>query len=562
MKTTKHLLNALLLLLSLSVLIIACKKTPDDPTPTPTPTTSITSIDPATAPVGSTIAISGTNFNTDPASNTITIGGVVATVVSVTPTRIVVVVPAGAVTGPIAVTAGGQTAQSTGTFTVTVPSLKPVKEVRGTTFGNLNWKKDTIYLIRGLVYIPADYTLTIEPGTVIKGAGPELDPAGTNMSGTLIVERRGKISAKGTAAQPIVFTSAKAVGQRAAGDWGGIVLIGKAAINRPAATTYAGGVRGTVETYSEFDDNSGTLQYVRIEFAGTSQPSVPTNKLSGLTLIGVGYSTTIDHVQVSYSSGDAFGWFGGTVNAKNLVAYRSFDDDWSSDWGFLGKVQFGVALRDPAVGDPTGSNGIESQNFDPGENADGSPLAKQNGLPQTAPIFANISNFAFNSVPTTGLYQAGIFLRRNTAISVYNSLFYGYPEGLHIEGTTTGTLANITSGALDLKGIVLANVTTPVVGAGVITADQATAYFSANGRNNLIITSTDLATLLLNGSSFSLTAPNFLPQTGSPLLTGAVTGGKVADSFFTSVTYKGAFNTDNWTSGWTNFNPVTTAYDR
>ncbi|MFD2937194.1 IPT/TIG domain-containing protein [Spirosoma flavum] len=561
MKTIKNLFTALLLVLFLSAIIIACKKATDDPQPTPTPVTSITSIDPSTAPVGSTIAITGTNFNTNPASNTITIGGVTATIVSATATRLVVVVPTGAANGPVSVTAGGQTAQSAASFTVAIPSVKPVKEVRGTTFANQNWKKDTVYLIRGMVYIPADYTLTIDPGTVIKGAGPELDPTGQNISGTLVIERRGKIIAKGTAAQPIVFTSAKAVGQRAAGDWGGLVLIGKAAINRPASTSFAGGVRGVVETYSEFDDNSGTLQYVRIEFGGTSQPNAPTNKLNGLTLYGVGYNTTIDHVQVSYSSNDAFGWFGGTVNAKNLVAYRGFDDDWSSDWGYVGKVQFGVALRDPAVGNPAGSNGIESQNFDPGENADG-PLAKQNGLPQTAPIFANISNFAFSSTPTVGLYQAGIFLSRNTAISLYNSLFYGYPEGLHLDGTATGTLANITSGALDLKGIVLANTLTPVVGTGVITNDLATAYFAGAGRTNLIVQTSDLASLLFNGANFTLTAPNFLPQAGSPLLTGAATGGKVADSFFTSVSYRGAFGTDNWISSWTNFNPQSTDYDR
>ncbi len=561
MKTNRRFLNVLLLLASLSAAIVACKKEPETPQPNPLPVTSITSIDPATAPVGSTIAITGTNFSTDPASNTISIGGVVATIVSASATRLVVVVPTGAVNGPVSVTAGGQTAQSTVSFTVAIPALKPIKEIRGTLFANRTFKKDTVYLLRGMVYIPADFTLTIEPGTVIKGAGPELDPEGKGIAGTLIIERRGKIIAKGTAAQPIVFTSGKPVGQRAPGDWGGLVLIGKAALNRPAATPFAGGVRGVAETYSEFDDNSGVLQYVRIEFAGTSQPSVPTNKLSGLTLYGVGYNTMIDHVQVSHSSSDAFGWFGGTVNAKNLVAYRSFDDDWSSDWGYVGKVQFGVALRDPAIGDPTGANGIESQNFDPGENATG-PLAKQNGLPQTAPIFANISSFAFTSTPGTGVYRAGIYLRGNTAISIYNSLLYGYPEGLYVEGTSTGTLANLTGGALDLKGNVLANVLTPVVGAGAITNDLATTYFTTTGRTNQIIQSTNLAALLLNGSNFDLTAPNFIPQAGSPLLTGAVTGDKLADSFFTPVMYRGAFGTQNWVAGWTNFNPQVMDYDR
>ncbi|GAB4033603.1 hypothetical protein GCM10028774_17200 [Spirosoma jeollabukense] len=563
MKNYKQLLFALLVLLSSTVVFTACKHDSDTDTSNPQPQakTTITGIDPASAPVGSTITVSGTNFSTDPASNTITIGGVQATIVSATSTSLVVVVPAGAASGPVSVSAGGQTAQSPATFTVSIPALKPVKEISGTLYANLTWRKDTIYLLRGLVYIPADYTLTIQPGTVIKGAGPDRDPNGKNQSGTLIVERRGKLIAQGTATQPIVFTSAKAAGQRGYGDWGGIVLVGKAALNRPGETLLAGGVRGTVETYNEFDDNSGILQYVRIEFAGTSQPTIANDRLNGLTLYGVGYGTTIDHVQVSYSSGDAFGWFGGTVNAKNLVAYRSFDDNWSSDWGYSGKVQFGVALRDPAVGSPAGSNGFESQNFDPGENT-GAPLTRQNGLPQTAPIFANISDFAFNSTPTTGLYQSGIFLRRNTATSIYNSVIYGYPEGVRLDGTATGTLANITSNALDLKGVLLANVLTPVVGGGAITNAQATTYFTTTAQSNQVIQSSDLASLLLNGSTFNLSAPNFLPQSGSPLLTGAVSGGKLADSFFTAVPYRGAFGTDNWLSGWTSFTPQTTDYDR
>lgn len=562
MKHLKNLITGLLLLLGVSVVIISCKKDPD-PTPTPTaPVTTITSIDPATAPVGSTITITGTNFSTDPASNTVSIGGVTATIVSASATKIVVVVPAGATSGPVSVTAGGQTATSAASFTVAIAALKPVKEVKGTTFANMNWKKDTIYQLRGMVYVPADYTLTIEAGTVIKGSGPELDPAGTNYAGALVVERRGKLIAQGTATQPIIFTSAKTAGQRAPGDWGGVVLVGKSPVNQSKLMVNPNGVRGTVEAYGEPADNSGTLQYIRIEYAGAVQPTTPATRLGGLTLIGVGTGTVIDHVQVSYSASDAFSWFGGTARLKNIFAYRTTDDDWSIDWGYVGNAQFGAALRDPAVGSSAGSNGFEAESYQSTETADIIPVIPLNGYTQTAPTFANFSDFAFSTTPTTGLYQAGMYLQRNTAISIYNSLFYGYPEGLHLSAATTGALANLTSGTLDLKGIVLANVVTPVVGGGVLTNDQVTTYFTTSGRSNQIIQSTDLASLLLNGANFTLTAPNFLPQSGSPLLTGAVTGGKVADSFFTQVAYKGAFGTDNWLAGWTNFDPQNTVYDR
>ena len=567
MKTFKHLLVTLLVLVSLSAIIVACKKTTDDSPVTPIPVTSITSIDPATAPVGSTIAITGTNFSADPASTTITIGGVTATIVSVTGTRIVVVVPAGAVSGPVSITSGGQTAQSQGSFTVSLASLKPTKEVQGTTFANLTWKKDTIYLLRGLVYIPAKYTLTIEPGTVIKGTGPELDPLGTSHPGTLIIERLGKLVATGTAALPIVFTSSKAANQRNYGDWGGLILIGKAPINQLGTTANPGGIRGTVETYAEPLDNSGTLQYVRIEYAGALQPTTPVSRLSGLSLYGVGSGTVIDHIQVSYSGGDAFSWIGGSANLKNLFAYRSFDDNWSVDWGYVGNVQFGVSLRDPDVADVSGSNGFEVENFTPTATADVSAVVLANGLTQTAPVFTNISDFAFSATPVTtttakgtGAYKSAIYLRRNSAIGIYNSLFYGYPEGLRLESMGTG--AGLTDGTIDLRGIVLANVLTPIVGAGVLTTAQVTSYFTTAGRSNQIIQTTDLTSLLLNGSTFSLTTPTFLPQALSPLLGGSVTGGKLTSSFLTTVAYRGAFGADNWLSGWTSTNPQATDYDR
>ena len=566
MKRFKHVGYSLMLLFSFWVCIIACKKATDQDTPIPQagkPT--ITSIDPATAPVGSTIAVNGTNF--DPTSTTITVGGVPATVVSVSGTQIIVTVPAGATSGPVSVTSGGQTVQSPTSFTLYVAPPKPIAQKQGTYFKNETWTSDSIYVLRGMVYIPENYTLTIAPGTIIKGAGPESDPTGTNHAGSLVIERRGQLIAKGTATQPIVFTSDKAVGQRNYGDWGGLVLIGRAPVNRPKETLYPNGIRSNIEAYGEPFDNSGVLQYVRIEYAGAVQPTTPVTKLSGLTMIGVGAGTTIDHVQVSYCGSDAFSWFGGSANVKNLFAYRSYDDDWTSDWGYVGNVQFGVSLRDPNVADQSGSNGFEVENYEPSVITDEPPVVLFNGLLQTAPVFTNISDFGFSSTPSsakspngTGGYRSGIHVRRNSTISIYNSLIYGYPEGLRLEslGSTTG----ITAGTIDLKGVLLANVVTPIIGSGVITNDQATAYFTAAGRSNQLIATSDVASLLLNSTNFSLTGPNFLPQTGSPLLTGAVSGGKLTSSFLTPVTYRGAFGTDNWLTGWTSFNSQNTDYDR
>jgi hypothetical protein len=558
-----HRLPALLLLfVSMAAFFVACKD-PEPPTPDPGSTAvTITSIDPTSAPVGSTIAITGTNFSTDPTSNTITIGGVPATVVSASSTRLVVTVPASATTGPVSVSAGGQTAQSSSTLTVTQQSVKPTAILQNTIFSNRTLSRDTVYLLRGIVYIPQTYTLTIPAGTVIRGAAADADPSGTGMPGSLVIERGAFINARGTAAQPIIFTSAKAAGQRSYGDWGGIVLIGRSPVNRPGTTANPRNIRGTVETYGEPASNSGTMQYVRIEYSGAPMGGNTAVRLPGLSFYGVGTGTTIDHVQVSYSAGDGYAWFGGTVNAKNLMAYRTTDDDWTVDWGYTGNVQFGASLRDPNVFDASGSNGLEVENYETAAT-DVTPVVAINGQSQNVPVFANISSFAFGSTPTASNaragYQSGAYIRRNSAVAIYNSIFYGYPEGVRVESLTGPS--SLTSGIVDLRGLVLANTPLPVVGGGVVTTDQVAQYYLTTGRNNQVIQSGNLTSLLLNSNNFTLTSPSFLPQSGSPLLSDAVSGNRL-NSFFTSVTYRGAFGTDNWAANWTNFSPQTADYDR
>ncbi|KAB7729079.1 cell shape-determining protein MreB [Rudanella paleaurantiibacter] len=552
-----------LLVLALFGLMTAC-----DNNDTPEPILSVTGISPTSAPAGTTVTISGTNFGTTPASNTVTFGTVPATVLTATSTQLVVTVPANA-GSPVTVAANGATAQGP-VFTV---SAKPVVSVAGSISANTTWTNNNVYLLRGFVYVSPGATLTIQPGTVIKGGGVDDDPTGAKRGGTLIVEQGAKLEAAGTAQQPIVFTSNKPAGSRKYGDWGGIILIGKAPHNRPASQQAEGGIGRALNALNEPADNSGTLRYVRIEFGGIALTNEPNSEINGLTLYGVGSGTTIDHVQVSYSGDDSFEWFGGTVNAKYLVAYRGFDDDFDTDWGFVGKVQFGVSLRDPQVADQSGSNCFESDNFNSGENAGGVALTPNNGLPLTQPIFANISAFVTNGTPSnastsgtggSGAYQSAMHLRRNTAISVFNSVFVGYPEGLRLDGTATGTLANANSGALDVQAVTVANSLTAVRGVGAITNDVATTFFNTPAKRNAIVPSSDIAALL-NAQSFNLTAPNFLPPASSALLVAgnAATGGKLADSFFTAAAYRGAFSgTDNWLTGWTNFDPQNTNYDR
>ncbi|TLU95831.1 cell shape-determining protein MreB [Dyadobacter sediminis] len=545
--------------MSLFAALTACEND-DKPAPV-TEVLAVKSMAPASGLAGTKVVITGTKFDPTPANNVVLFNTTPAMVTAATATTIETTVPVGATTGLITVTTGGTTVKSATPFTV---SDRATIDVSGEIKTNTNWTANNVYVLKGFVYVTAGNTLTIEKGTIIKGAGKEADPKAQGQGGSLIIEAGAKIVAIGTAEQPIVFTSSKEPGQRNYGDWGGVVLIGKAPHNQAGSKGPEGGIRGGTTnaglgTDNIADDNSGTLQYVRIEFAGIALSNTANSEINGLTLYAVGSGTTIDHVQVSYSGDDSYEWFGGTVNSKYLVAYRGYDDDWDTDWGFTGKVQYALSLRDPEFADQSASNGFESDNFNSGEPATG-PNA---GLPLTAPVFANVSNLVTSGAPSnatikgSGGYQAAMHLRRNTSISILNSLFVGYPEGLRLDGTATGTYTNATKGTLDLRGIVLANNTLPVTGKGEITEAQATAYFNTAARKNEV---KDLASLLLNTANFTLTAPGLLPQATSPLLTGAVWDGKGADAYFTKETFRGAFGTTDWTKGWTNWDPQNTIY--
>src|SRR4028119_503940 len=172
---------------------------------------------------------------------------------------------------------------------------------------NTTWTNNNIYLLNGIVYVNSGVTLTIEPGTIIKGSFAN--------QGALVIRQGGRINAAGTPTQPIVFTSEKPAGMRQPGDWGGLIICGNAPTNRTGNPTIEGGTQATYGGTNPAD-NSGVLQYVRIEYPGI--PFLPGNEINGLTLGGVGSGTTIDHIQVTASGDDSFEWFGGTVNAKYL----------------------------------------------------------------------------------------------------------------------------------------------------------------------------------------------------------------------------------------------------
>ncbi len=180
------------------------------------------------------------------------------------------------------------------------------KIITGTIDQSVTLKKGT-FTLKGYVYVNNGATLTIEAGSIIK--------SDISQKGALIIERGSKLIADGTVSDPIIFTSGKASGERAPGDWGGIILLGKAPTNRPTspAPTIEGGVNRQYGG-TEAGDNSGILRYVRIEFSGIA--AEPGSEINGLTLGGVGSGTILENIQVSFGADDAYEFFGGTVNAK------------------------------------------------------------------------------------------------------------------------------------------------------------------------------------------------------------------------------------------------------
>ena len=424
-----------------------------------------------------------------------------------------------------------------------IPSNGQQITVSGDITVDTRWYANARYFLSGFVYLKKNATLTIEPGTIIKGV------SGTK--GALIIEKGSKIMAQGTATNPIVFTSDKPKGQRSYGDWGGLVICGNAPTNKHdngAGTGIAEGGIGSTYGGNNPADNSGILQYVRIEFPGIPLTATANSEINGLTLYSVGSGTVIDHIQVSYSGDDSFEWFGGNVNSKYLVAFKGWDDDFDTDNGFIGKVQFFVSLREPASADQSQSNGFESDN-----DADGSTLT-----PVTAPVFSNGSMFGPLATPTTtinSLYRRAMHLRRGTRLSIYNTIFTGYPTGLDIDGQKGDSPAQATANVLQIENCIMAGMTANY---STIYLTDAETWYSSASRNNQIMATNDLLQI---ADPFNLTAPDFLPGTGSPLLSGAAfTNTRLTDSFFTPTTYRGAFGTTNWTSGWCNFNPQNTDY--
>jgi len=407
---------------------------------------------------------------------------------------------------------------------VTVPGIdKPVQVFSGTITGNVTWTNNYYWVLRGAVFVEENATLTIQAGTTVVGEAGSV--------GSLIVKRGGRLMAIGTKEQPIVFTSDQAPGSRARGDWGGIILNGRAPVNLDG-----GEGEGEADTgvYGGDDpnDNSGSLRYVRVEFAGTEFS--PDNELNGIAFQGVGRGGSYEYIQIHMNKDDGLEWFGGTASIKHAVVTNAGDDSFDWTFGWQGKAQF-IAVSQ------------RGDDADAGIEADSNEFNNEN-LPRAAPTIYN-ATFCGDPDRNEGSESVrGWLLRRGTAGEFRNFIIMGFKNvGLEVNGTSS--LREAAQGNLRLSNGVIFQ-----TGAnGTTYAPASTLALIQNGTFPNVRLGADPGI----GNCFNHAAPDWKPTSVSTLA-----GGQLApatppnDGFFEVTTYIGAFSPnadDDWAAGWTRF---------
>lgn len=409
------------------------------------------------------------------------------------------------------------------------------------------------YHLTGCVNVTSGHTLTINAGTKIFAAS----------GASLVIERGAYIIAQGSSASPIVFTSDQAPNSRVPGYFKGVSVIGLSTDNqsgftldRNCANIPCGG--------TDDDDSSGIIQYVQIHYAGGG--ATGEDKVNGLTLADVGRKTVIDHVEVSYSAQDGVAFIGGTVNAKYIVAYNNYGNDVKTDRGYRGLMQYGLLVRLDNAAHRTASpnsNGIYSINDD----------AHSSNNIKTAPVFSNFSIVGPAYCGATGLssdFRNGVLFADNTEARMYNSLIAGWDVGFRIEDQSTIQNANNNGTLFFAENTFYNNVTTAFNLGGTWTTPGCESSmpdwinlnpgnpFSCMLGNESFSSGLGYSSMVCN--NYCSSAPTFTVSSSSMSSPDYSTYNDVQSSFFDAATYRGAIQSTDWTSGWTEFCPQSVDY--
>jgi hypothetical protein len=428
---------------------------------------------------------------------------------------------------------------------------------------NRTFHAETTYTLAGFVHVGNGATLTVEPGTTIRGT----------TGSALFIMRGARLMAEGTAAEPIVFTSDRPAGSRAPGDWGGLAIIGNGIINRSGSIilegtgssaanpdiAYSGGTTNT--------DNSGSLRYVRVEFAGFGPQQ--NQELNSFTFAAVGSGTQLDFLQSLAGLDDSFEWFGGSVDAKHLVSYESGDDHFDPSEGYVGRNQYLIAFQStilpPRAG--AGSSSGDPQGFEVDNCGSATGGGCDNGYdstPLTIPMFANFTLVGPGPIAevTSTSGGVGMVLRRGAAGYYVNGIIARWPRAA-ISLRDAETQTRYTAGDLVLRNILVLE-TGATAGTNAPLFEGGTGRFAIDSVAENIEKAAGAAVVAdefvgipgapsLAGLDFALTAAG-LARTGG---TGAFTGALAtkAGTFLTGTAYRGAWDPAGakWWSGWTNY---------
>jgi len=447
-----------------------------------------------------------------------------------------------------------------------------VRTINADIRGNETWYADTVYTLSGYIKVQPPAVLTIQPGTVIQG-----DPAVPGSS--LWIRRGARIEANGTAAQPIVFTSALAAGSRRPGDWGGIVIVGNGIINRTANPVLTeGGAAGVAENYAggtNNADNSGTLRYVRIEFAGYDISNGAGQELNALSMYAVGSGTRLEYVQTLAGLDDSFEWWGGAVDGRYLISTESGDDHFDWTEGYRGRNQFLIAYQstrlDPVPpGTPSGDpRGIEADGCDTQGAPDCPSSITSINAPYSLPVFGNFAIIGpralVSGFPTDG---NGVVMRRGTGGMLDRGIVVGWP-GRGLQGRDAFTDSLRLRDSLSITNMVLgenAQGNYDADGADVTGSESSRRFFQAakfaasNHRTGG--TAASLFTALPSGTSIG----DFRPPAGAltttigtefvpPRLAGRVAGFPYGTGWTVGTSYVGpaAAGGTAWWETWTRY---------
>ncbi len=411
----------------------------------------------------------------------------------------------------------------------------------GSGTGTVTWTSDNTYILDGFVFVNAGQTLTIEPGTVIKGR-----PGSGSSASALIVAQGATLIAEGTASMPIIFTALdddpndpNDIPFGTQGLWGGLIVLGNASLNTVPQVQSIEGIptsesRGSYGG-SDDTDNSGIIKYVSIRYGGSNIGAA--NEINGLTLGGVGSGTTIDYVEIYSNQDDGVEWFGGTVDCKHLAVAFCGDDAYDYDQGWRGRVQYGFSIAGETIGDRGGEH-------------DGG-TSPENGTPYALPVFSNCTYIG-------GGVAAGkraLTFRDNAGGEYHNSVFVNFGQGVDIEllSGNDHSYRQYQIGNLNIDNSYFYNVNDQSVTGVFKVVSPDTSLPQAT----IDVANTDVQSTFGNqntvdldpGVSVSYASNIVSPQpTAGAVLTGAV---QPSTLFFDQVGYKGAFDgINNWLNGW------------